>query len=65
MFTNRVPTGNPKNKTFERAELKRNLEIAPRNAPIPMSKKYIIFGGSYRIRTYDQRVKSPVLYQLS
>ena len=24
-----------------------------------------IFGGSYRIRTYDHRVKSPVLYQLS
>ncbi len=22
-------------------------------------------GGSYRIRTYDHRVKSPVLYQLS
>ncbi len=22
-------------------------------------------GGAYRIRTYDQRVKSPMLYQLS
>ena len=37
-FTVNVPKGNPKNIIFARNELKRNLEIAPKKAPIPIRK---------------------------
>ena len=37
-FTVKVPKGNPKNIIFSRNELKRNLEIAPKKAPIPIKK---------------------------
>ena len=37
-FTINVPKGNSKKTIFERSELKRNLEIAPKKAPIPISK---------------------------
>ena len=36
-FTVNVPRGNPRKIIFERNELKRNLEIAPKKAPIPIS----------------------------
>ena len=32
------PIGNPKKINFERNELRRNLEIAPKKAPIPISR---------------------------
>ena len=37
-FTASVPIGNPKKIIFERNELKRNLRIAPKKAPTPISK---------------------------
>ena len=37
-FTLKVPKGKPKNIIFERNELKRNLDIAPKKAPIPISR---------------------------
>ena len=37
-FTVSVPIGNPKKIIFERNELKRNLEIAPKKAPTPISR---------------------------
>ena len=37
-FTINVPKGNPKKTNFERSELKRNLEIAPKKAPTPIKK---------------------------
>jgi len=37
-FTVSVPIGNPRKIIFERNELKRNLEIAPKKAPIPISR---------------------------
>ena len=33
-----VPKGNPKNIIFARNELRRNLEIAPKKAPTPISR---------------------------
>ena len=37
-FTVNVPKGNPKKTNFERIELKRNLEIAPKKAPTPIRR---------------------------
>ena len=37
-FTVNVPKGNPRKIIFERNELKRNLEIAPKKAPIPIRR---------------------------
>ena len=37
-FTIIVPKGNPKKTNFERKELKRNLEIAPKKAPTPIKR---------------------------
>ena len=37
-FTVSVPKGNPKKIIFERNELKRNLEIAPKKAPTPIRR---------------------------
>ena len=37
-FTVSVPKGNPRKIIFERNELKRNLEIAPKKAPVPISR---------------------------
>ena len=37
-FTVNVPKGNPKKTIFERSELKRNLEIAPKKAPTPINR---------------------------
>ena len=37
-FTVNVPKGNPKKTNFERSELKRNLEIAPKKAPTPIKR---------------------------
>ncbi len=37
-FTDRVPKGNPKKIIFERNELNKNLEIAPKKAPTPTSR---------------------------
>ena len=37
-FTVNVPKGNPKKTNFERIELKRNLEIAPKKAPTPIKR---------------------------
>ena len=37
-FTVNVPKGNPRRTIFERSELKRNLEIAPKKAPIPIKR---------------------------
>ena len=37
-FTVSVPTGKPKKTNFERSELKRNLEIAPKKAPTPIKR---------------------------
>ena len=37
-FTVNVPKGNPRKISFERNELRRNLEIAPKKAPIPISR---------------------------
>ena len=38
IFTVNVPKGNPKKTNFERSELKRNLDIAPKKAPTPISR---------------------------
>lgn len=38
IFTVNVPKGKPKKTIFERSELKRNLEIAPKKAPIPIKR---------------------------
>ncbi len=37
-FTVNVPKGKPKNIIFARNELRRNLEIAPKKAPTPISR---------------------------
>ena len=37
-FTVNVPKGNPRKIIFERNELKRNLEIAPKKAPTPIRR---------------------------
>ena len=37
-FTLNVPKGKPKKNIFERRELKKNLEIAPKKAPIPIKR---------------------------
>ncbi len=37
-FTVNVPKGNPKKIIFARNELKRNLETAPKKAPIPIRR---------------------------
>ena len=37
-LTIKVPIGNPKKIIFESNELKRNLEIAPKKAPTPISR---------------------------
>ena len=37
-FTLKVPKGKPKNIIFERNELKRNLDIAPKKAPNPIKR---------------------------
>ena len=37
-FMTNVPRGNPKKTNFERSELKRNLDIAPKKAPTPISR---------------------------
>ncbi len=37
-FTVSVPKGKPRKIIFERNELRRNLEIAPKKAPIPISR---------------------------
>ena len=37
-FTLKVPKGKPKNIIFERNELKRNLDIAPKKAPNPIRR---------------------------
>ena len=37
-FTVNVPKGKPKSIIFERYELKRNLEIAPKKAPTPIRR---------------------------
>jgi hypothetical protein len=37
-FIANVPKGKPKNIIFVRYELKRNLEIAPKKAPTPISR---------------------------
>ena len=37
-FMVNVPKGNPKKTNFERSELKRNLEIAPKKAPTPIKR---------------------------
>ena len=37
-FTVNVPKGNPKKANFERSELKRNLETAPKKAPTPIKR---------------------------
>ena len=37
-LTASVPIGNPKKIIFDRNELKRNLEIAPKKAPTPISR---------------------------
>ena len=37
-FTVNVPKGNPRKTNFERSELKRNLEIAPKKAPTPIKR---------------------------
>ena len=37
-FTISVPIGNPRKIIFERNELKKNLEIAPKKAPTPISR---------------------------
>ena len=37
-FTVKVPKGKPKNINFARNELKRNLKIAPKKAPIPIKR---------------------------
>jgi len=37
-FTDRVPKGNPKKIIFAREELKMNLKVAPKKAPIPIRK---------------------------
>ena len=38
MFTVNVPKGKPKKNNFERSELNRNLEIAPKKAPTPIKR---------------------------
>ena len=38
MFTINVPKGKPKKTNFERSELNRNLEIAPKKAPTPIKR---------------------------
>ena len=37
-FTVNVPKGNPRKTNFERSELKKNLEIAPKKAPTPIKR---------------------------
>ena len=37
-LTVNVPKGNPRKIIFERNELKRNLEIAPKKAPTPIRR---------------------------
>ena len=65
MFTTRVPMEKLKiEKLFKNEEIK-YLGEAPKAPPKEIIKIDILSGGSYRIRTYDQLIKSQLLYQLS
>lgn len=41
------------------------MKRPPQGAAFSLHRKRCLFGGSCRDRTYDQWIKSPLLYQLS